>query len=78
MTYLHNFYNSYLAEYRNKENIQLPSLLEIFVILPTWIINTIPGYEIALNFYKVHEISHLLQYPANIYDKAPFVTSYEL
>ena len=35
-------------------------------------------YEIEPNFYKVHDISHLLQPPANKYFKAPVITSYEL
>ena len=61
MTYLHDFYDLYLANYQNKENIQLSSLLEIFIILCTWISNTIPDYEITPNFYKVHDILNLLQ-----------------
>ena len=61
MTYLHDFYDLHLANYQNKDNIQLPSLLEIFIIFYTWMFNTIPDYEIAPNFYKVHDISYLLQ-----------------
>ena len=78
MTYLHDFYDLHLANYQNKDNIQLPSLLEIFIIFYTWMFNTIPDYEIAPNFYKVHDISHLLQLRANKYAKAPVITSYEL
>ena len=47
MTYLHDFYDLHLANYQNKDNIQLPSLLEILIIFYTWMFNTIPDYEIA-------------------------------